>query len=168
LDLGARVDFTNAQRGEVTIVAPVSQTLRLESRVKRIPIAKSDAEHPIVRARTWQQWLDRGEVASRFALAQRVGIDPAMVTRVLKLVGLAPNIQDYLASLKSPSALWHFNIKVLGNLAELPKAKQYEIFAKICARFNARNPQLQRNVTTLQWAPSTKPIWRNVPRLAAG
>ena len=168
LNLDARVDFTNAQRGEVTIVAPVRQTLRLESRVRTVPVPKPEVEHPIVRARKWQRWLEGGEVASRFALAKRVGVDPAMVTRVLKLVELAPEIQDYLAALKTPSALWHFNIKALGNLADLPGEKQRAIFAKICARFDARNRQMQSSAKTVQMAPSTNPSWRNGPRLAAG
>lgn len=168
LDLGARVDFSNAQRGEITIVAPVRQTLRLEARVRTVPTPKPTVEHPVVRARKWRRWLDSGEVASRLSLAKRVGIDPAMVTRILRLAELAPEIQDYLAVLKTPSALWHFNIKVLGNLADRPTEKQHEIFAKIRTRFDARNSQLQRELKTLQMAPSTKPSWRNGPRLAAG
>jgi hypothetical protein len=112
--------------------------------------------------------LESGEEASRFALAKRVGVDPAMVTRVLKLIELAPDIQDYLAALKTPSALWHFNIKRLGNLADLPHDKQRAIFAKICARFDARSGQLHATVKTVQMAPSAKPSWRSGPRLAAG
>ena len=168
LNLGARVDFTNAQRGEVTIVAPVRQTLRLEARVRTVPIPKPEVEHPIVRARKWQRWLEGGEVDSRFALAKRVGVDPAMVTRVLKLIELAPDIQNYLAALKTSSALWHFNIKMLGNLADLPRDKQRAIFAKICARFDERSRRLQSAAKTVQMAPSAKPSLRSSPRLAAG
>ncbi len=168
LDLGARVDFANAQRGEITIIAPVRQTLRLEARVRTVPVPKPDVEHPIVRARKWQRWLKGGEVPNRFALAKRVGVDPAMVTRILKLVELAPEIQDYLVTLKTSSALWHFNIRALGNLSDLPEAKQLAIFAKICARFDARNRQSESAAKTVQMTPSAKPSWRNFPRLTAG
>ena len=50
LNLGGRVDFLNAPRGEITIVAPVRQTLRLEGRVRTVPVPKPDIDHPIVRA----------------------------------------------------------------------------------------------------------------------
>ncbi len=168
LDLGARVDFSNAQRGEITIVAPVRQTLRLEARVRTVPAPKAEVEHPIVRARKWQRLLEGGDVASRFALAKRMGVDPAMVTRILKLTELVSDIQDYLAALNTPSALWHFNIKTLGNLADLPGEKQRAIFAKICARFDARSRQHQSASRTFQMAPSATPSWRSSPRLAAG
>jgi DNA invertase Pin-like site-specific DNA recombinase len=168
LDLGARVDFSNAQRGEITITAPVRRTIRLESRVRTVPTPQPVAEHAIIRARQWKRWLDSGEVASRFALAKRTGVDPAMVTRILKLVELAPEIQDYLASLRTPSALWHFNIRTLGNLSNLPVDKQRLGFAKIRAMFDTRNPQHRIDPTTIQTPSNIKSPWRDRPRLTGG
>ena len=167
LDLGARVDFSNAQRGEITIVAPVRQTLRLEARVRTVPIPKAELEHPIVRARKWKQWLDNDEVASRLSLAKRVGVDPAMVTRILRLAELAPEIQDYLTGLRTPGALWHFNIKALGHLAELPHEKQRVVFGGLCARFEARTRKPSSSAKTIEMAPRAK-VWSGGGRQKAG
>lgn len=168
LNLDARVDFKNAMRGEIVIIAPFRQTLRLESRVRTVPAPKAEAVHPIARAQKWQRMLASGEVGNRFALAKRVGVDPAMVTRVLKLVRLAPDIQEYLTTLRTPGALWHFNIRLLGELAELPVEKQRAAFARISARYDAHIGQLQSAANTVPIAPRVKPPWRSGPRLAAG
>lgn len=155
-------------REEDVIVAPFQQTLRLESRVRTVPAPKPEAEHPIVRAQKWQRMLESGEMRSRFALAKRAGVDPAMVTRVLKLLRLAPDIQEYLATLRTSSALWHFNIKTLGELADLLSDKQRAAFARISARFDERSRELQSIARAVPIAPSAKPSWRGGSRLAAG
>ena len=138
LSLEGRVDFTNAQRGEVVIVAPFRQSFRLESRVRTIPAPKEAVEHPILRAQKWQRMLARGEVGSQFALAQRIGHDPGMVSRILKMVRLTPEIQEYLARLTTSSALWYFNVKALGRIAAMPREKQLAAFAKISTRYEER------------------------------
>jgi hypothetical protein len=43
-------------------------------------------------------WI-RGKVANRVALAEKMGITPGAVTRILKMVELSPAIQEFLASL---------------------------------------------------------------------
>jgi hypothetical protein len=52
LRMEARVDFTNAMRGEIVIVAPFNQTIRLDSRVRTVPVPKprTVVEHAMVRA----------------------------------------------------------------------------------------------------------------------
>ncbi len=94
LNLGAQVDFTNAQRGEITIVAPVRQTLRLEARVRTVPQPKPRKviEHAVVRAQKWQAMIETGVVPHRFALAKHVGCTPGAVTKILKMIRLVPEI----------------------------------------------------------------------------
>jgi len=138
LGLDARVDFKNANKGEITLVAPLRQTVRLNDRV-RIPRAeKPEVEHPIVRARKWQRMLDNGTVANRLALATRVGVDPAMVTRILRLLDLTPSILDYLAKIGTASGAWYFNIRTLGRLATMPPETQCREFAAIVNRYCVR------------------------------
>lgn len=168
LNLDAKVDFTNAQRGEVTIIAPFRQTLRLDARVRVVRPAAPKVEHPILRAQKWHQMLEDGRVLNRFALAKRVEVDPAMVTRTLKLMQLAPEIQEYLAALRTPSALWYFNIKALGRMADFPLEKQRVEFAKLSARFDERSQQLKSPVKTVPLIPSAVPPVRSGQRLAAG
>ena len=168
LNLNARVDFKNAMRGEITIIAPFQQTLRLESRVRTVPAPKPTVEHPMVCAQKWQRMLTSGEVGNRFALAKRVGVDPAMVTRVLKLLQLAREIQEYLATLRTPSALWYFNIKTLGGIADLPLDKQRVAFMRISARYDERSRELPTAAKSAPIALSVRLPWRSGPRLAAG
>jgi hypothetical protein len=56
LRLDARVDFTNAMRGEIVIVTPFNQTIRLDSRVRTVPVPKprTVVEHATVRALKWR------------------------------------------------------------------------------------------------------------------
>lgn len=115
LSLEGKVDFTNAQRGEVVIVAPFHQSFRLEARVRTVPPPKPKIVHPIVRALNWQRMLDEKEVPHRFALAKQVGCTPGTVTKMLKMIKLLPEIQDYLASLKTRNEVWHFSAKRMGN-----------------------------------------------------
>ena len=133
LNLDARVDFTNAQRGEVTIVAPVRQTLRLESRVRTVPQPKPRKviEHAVVRAQKWQAMLETGVVPHRFALAKRVGCTPGAVTKILKMIRLVPEIQEYLAAIKNENEAWHFSAKRMAQLASMAPEFQRAAFAKL-------------------------------------
>jgi len=133
LDLGARVDFTNAQRGEITIVSPVRQTLRLEARVRTVPQTKSPkvVEHAVVRAQKWQAMLETGVVPHRFALAKRVGCTPGAITKILKMIRLVPEIQAYLASIKNDNEAWHFSAKRMAQLSSMAPGFQRMAFAKL-------------------------------------
>ena len=138
LNLAARVDFTDAARGEVAIVAPFEQVVRLESRVRQVPAPVPAAEHPIKRALQWQEMLTRGVVVNRAALAKRAGVTPAAVTHTLKLVQLIPEIRDYLASLKTANAVWHFSARRLKKLVDRPPTQQRAMFAVMRQRYAAR------------------------------
>lgn len=138
--LESKVDFTQAHRGEVTIVAPFSQVVSFGSGARSGPKpapapAPAEQKHTIHRARLWQRMLESGKVANRAALAARESITPAAVTRILKLTEVLPEIQDYLASLKTPNPGKHFPLKVVGQLASLPPEKQRTAFNRMQQRF---------------------------------
>jgi len=146
LRLDARVDFTNAMRGEVVIVAPFQQTVRLDQRVRSVPAAPKPIEHPIVRAQRWQGLLASGAVATRMAIAKREKLTPGAVTYIMRLLDLAPEIQSYLASLKTAGAVWHFGYKPMGAIASLSFEEQRVNFAKMVAQYSAKlgksNPKI--------------------------
>jgi len=154
LGLDARVDFKNASKGEITLITPFSQTVRLSDRVRMPRVEKPELEHPIVRARKWQRMLDGGTVANRLALATQVGVDPAMVTRILRLLALAPQIQDYLAKIGTASGAWYFNIRTLGRLAAMPKQAQLQEFAAIVNRYCIRMQRISPGTRFLSFSPS--------------
>ncbi len=133
LNLGAQVDFSNAQRGEVTILAPVRQALRLESRVRTVPQLKprKAIEHAVVRAQRWQAMLETGVVPHRFALAKRVGCTPGVVTKILKMIRLVPEIQEYLVAIKNENEAWHFSAKRMAQLASMTLEFQRAAFARL-------------------------------------
>lgn len=138
LRLEARVDFSNAMRGEVVIVAPFQHTVRLDHRVRAPRAAKPEVEHPIVRAQKWQRLLDSGAVPNRLALAKRVGVDPAMVTRILRLVDLVPAIQDYLTKVGTASGAWYFSVPALGEIARMTPSRQIRAFEELVDRYCSR------------------------------
>lgn len=131
LRLDARVDFTNAMRGEIVIVAPFNQTIRLDSRVRTVPVPKprTVVEHAMVRALKWQALLETGAVPHRLALAKRVGCTPGAVTKVLRLLQLVPEIQEYLVGIKSENEVWHFSAKHMAQLATMAPELQRVAFA---------------------------------------
>ena len=88
------------------------------------------AQQPIVtalaRARRWQEMLDNGEVESLTALADKMDVDRAYVSRVLQLMLLAPDIIEAILAGREPSglslakltqtlpALWHEQREMFG------------------------------------------------------
>jgi len=154
LGLEARVDFKNASKGEIVLVTPFRQTLRLSERVRMPRPEKPEIEHPIIRARKWQRMLDGGTVANRLALATRIGVDPAMVTRILRLLNLAPPIQDYLAKIGTASGAWYFNIRTLGRLASMPAQTQLQEFASIANRYCIRMQRIAPGTRFPSFSPS--------------
>ena len=131
LRLDARVDFTNAMRGEIVIVTPFNHTIRLDSRVRTVPVPKprTVVEHAMVRALKWQALLETGAVPHRLALAKRVGCTPGAVTKVLRLLQLVPEIQEYLVGIKSENEVWHFSAKHMAQLATMAPELQRVAFA---------------------------------------
>lgn len=166
LNLDGQVDFTNAQRGEVTVIAPFRQVLRIQERVRTVPKPKPTPEHPILRAQKWHQLLQSGRFPSRAALARWAGLTPGAVTRVLKLIELAPDIQAYLASLKTRTELRYLAINPLGKLAEMPLQRQRALFAGRCRGYESWN-RLAR-LGNQETVSTSKAIGHPAPRVSAG
>jgi len=167
LDLGARVDFSNAQRGEVAIVAPFGQVLRIQDRVRTVPKPKPAREHPIIRAHKWHQMLESGEVATRFELAKRMKLTPGVITRILKLIELDPGIQAYLAELKTTSAILHFGYRPMGELADLQPHEQKAAFDKMRAAYEGIERRRNERGKTIT-LPSSTHSPSKTPRISAG
>lgn len=167
LDLGARVDFSNAQRGEVAIVAPFGQVLRIQDRVRTVPKPKLAREHPIIRAHKWHQMLQSGEVATRFELAKRMKLTPGVITRILKLIELDPGIQAYLAELKTTSAILHFGYRPMGELADLQPHEQRAAFDKMRAAYEGVERRRNERGKTIT-LPSSTHSPSKTPRISAG
>ena len=72
-------------------------------------LEKSPAQRPLVvalaRAFRWQELLESGKVASIAALAKRLKVDRAYVSRILGLTLLAPDIVRAIMNGEEPSGL---------------------------------------------------------------
>ncbi len=139
------VDFTHAIRGEVTILAPFQYSIRTSERarssniVSRSPV---EPKHLIFRAQEWNRMLATRHAMNRVALAKRFGVTPGAVTRILKLTELLPEIQNFLADLKTKPAIRHFGMRRLGTLAGLSPEAQREGFERIRRAFAQSTPDL--------------------------
>lgn len=141
--LESKVDFTNAHRGEVTIVAPFAKVVPFGSGARPgqkpgpAPVP-ADQRHLIHLARRWRRMLDKGLVPNRLALAKQEGVTPGHVTRVLKLTEVLPEIQDFLATIKAKDPARYFPIRDIGQLAHLPPGKQRIAFKDMQQKFAIR------------------------------
>lgn len=141
------VDFTHAVRGEVTVLAPFQYPVRVSERGRSAeasvtPRLPGETKHLVVRAQAWRHMLETGHAANRLALARRFGVTPGAVTRIMKLVGLLPEIQNFLVALKSKEAIRHFGMKRVGALADLPSEAQRAAFERIRRAFAQPTPDL--------------------------
>jgi DNA invertase Pin-like site-specific DNA recombinase len=162
----AQVDFSNAKFGEISLVAPFQRAVRVEARVRTVPVSKPPIVHPIVRAMEWQQLLAEGVVPHRLALAQKMGCTPGAVTKVLRLTKLVPEIQQHLIRLKTRAELWHFSLTRMGILAMLPSELQLPAFEKMKRSFARRHPEPTATALVPMHGTARNP--RNGPRLNAG
>jgi hypothetical protein len=94
-----------------------------------VPKPRTVVEHAMVRALKWQALLETGAVPHRLALAKRVGCTPGAVTKVLRLLHLVPEIQEYLVGIKSENEVWHFSAKPMAQLATMAPELQRVAFA---------------------------------------
>ncbi len=136
----AQVDFTNAARGEVVIVAPFHQTVKVRTAVRPLPPVITSPKvaqqrHPIHDVMAWQRQLESGEIDNRAALARKLGVTRAAITQTLRLLRLAPEIRDFLATLKDAPAVRHFSVRRMGTLADLPLPRQRAVFTKLRRSF---------------------------------
>ena len=93
--------------GGATVAIHVPMTFRRRSGRKEIvlpsgaePVRETQERPPdpvvvaIARAFTWQEALDKGDVGSVEALAERLGIDGSYVRRILHLASLSPAVVE--------------------------------------------------------------------------
>jgi len=81
----------------------------------------------------WQKSLDEGKVMNRAALAKKLGITRAAVTRNLHLVELIPEIQNFLLGLKKNEEIRAFSLNRMRRLAHMKPEKQREWLSGITA-----------------------------------
>lgn len=130
----AQVDFTNAARGQVEILIPFQQIVRVGRGLRMpapqpAPIKTQTELHPIHEVVRWQRKLDSGEVASRAALARGLGLTRAAVTLNLRLLDLVPEIREHLLAIKTAQEIRQFSLSRMRHLAQFPAAQQRRIFA---------------------------------------
>lgn len=135
LSLEGRVDFSQAHCGEISIITPFRQTFRLDARVRTVTVPKPAVVHPIVRALRWQRLLDEKVVPHRLGLAKHIGCTPGAVTKMLRMLKLTPEIQQYIAALRTRPEVWHFSVKRMGALAALAPELQPSAFEKMCQNY---------------------------------
>jgi len=167
LTLDARVDFANAQRGEVVIVAPFRQALRIQERVRTVQVVQPAAKHPIHRALKWQHLLEAGNIPNRSALARQVKLTPGAITRIMKLVELDPAIQAYLAALKSAGAIRHFGYRPMESLAGMQPDEQRTAFGRMREEYERQEKhRLAKSGASV--SPASSQPKAKAPRFSAG
>lgn len=128
LSFETRMDFSHAMSGEVTIVAPFHQPLGTNTQSRESRAREPRVEHAILKAQRWQRLIDAGKIANQFALSKRLGLDSGGVTRVMKLVKLMPEIQEFLAALKTKHELRHFGMKSSGRVGSTTAGRPTRCF----------------------------------------
>lgn len=133
----AQVDFTNAARGEVEIVAPFHQVVQVRTAMRPLkPEPKQEIagriRHPIHDVLKWQAKIEKGEYRNRAELARRLGVSRAAVTRVMRMLELAPEIREFLIGLTTADEIRHFSARRMGELASLSVSRQRSTFTRLC------------------------------------
>jgi hypothetical protein len=167
LTLDARIDFAHAQRGEVVVVAPFRQVLRIQDRVRTVQPVPPASVHPILRAVKWQHLLEAGTVPNRSALAKQVKLTPGAITRIMKLIELDPAIQSYLAALKSAAAIRHFGYRPMESLAAMRPDEQRAAFDRMRDEYE-RIERRRLARTGLSTVPTANKSPAKAPRFSAG
>ncbi len=137
----AQVDFTDAPRGEVEIIAPFRQTLKVRSAARPIvrraePEKPARMRHPIHDVLKWQAKLESGEYRNRAELARKLGVSRAAVTQVLRMLSLSPEIREFLASLKTPAEVRHFSARRMVEIAGMSIPHQRGAFTRLRKAFS--------------------------------
>jgi hypothetical protein len=135
--IATKVDFTHAHRGDVAIIAPFQRVVPLVPQQPTGASPDPKQAHLIQRALRWKKLLDGGTVPDRQSLARREKVSPGHVTRMLKLTELLPEIQDYLAGIKSGEPSRYFPLRKVGQLVSLPAAAQRVAFGRMKQRYAA-------------------------------
>jgi hypothetical protein len=78
-------------------------------------------------AQEWQSMLGAGGCLSRADLARKLGVTRARVTQVLDLLGLAPDVVNFLLALGDPLRQPIVTERMLRPLLKLPAEEQKHV-----------------------------------------
>lgn len=107
-----------------TIQSPFQHEVGAPRR-KRVGIEeKSDVQHPLRLAMTWEKRLTSGKVASHAAFARQIGISGPTLTRHLQLLRLAPEIREAWLAMTGAAELRCFSLNRMVKLSGLDHARQ--------------------------------------------
>ncbi len=84
--------------------------------------------NPVCLAREWKKAMESGKYASQTALARELGVSRVRVTQVLRLLRLAPEVQEKIADLGDPLTSPIITERKLRPLVSLPRDEQIKIF----------------------------------------
>ena len=79
----------------------------------------------------WKRKHVADSTVSQAEFARRVGVTAATFSYHLKLLKLAPEIQEFLLALKSPQDVRRFSLRRMKSLAELDRDEQRRAFARM-------------------------------------
>ena len=119
--------------GRITISLPI--TIRRHCAHKRIlgpavatpdqqPLRLTPFQHALIKGYRWLDMLESGELASMKDLARREGVDPSVVSRLINLTTLAPEIVDAILDDMLPT-----NVTLLDIVIDPPLAWDEQVAA---------------------------------------
>ncbi|MDI1320459.1 MAG: hypothetical protein PSW75_09765, partial [bacterium] len=94
-------------------------------------VAPLPLDTPLHRARAWQRRLAAESGLNRVKLAKEEGLTPGAITHHMKLLQLAPDIQEQLLNVTAPEDLRRFSLNRMKALAELSAEEQRRLFAAV-------------------------------------
>jgi DNA invertase Pin-like site-specific DNA recombinase len=134
INFKVKADLSRIKQGEVRILAPFKQVVySVRSRRAGDAPVPERALHPIRKAKKWNAMLSKAETIDQISLSKKLGVSPSVLNKHLRLLKLAPEIQEFLCSLKSTTDTRKFSMTRMNAIADLPKAKQRHVFAKMCS-----------------------------------
>jgi len=123
-----QTDVAMTPAGGVELLTPFVHALSTPRKRRANRPAPAPARHPLHRARSWQRRLESEPGLNRVTLAKEEGLTPGAVTHNLKLLQLAPAIQEQLLNVTAFADLRRFSLNRMKALAELPADVQLSRF----------------------------------------
>jgi len=130
--------WARRQPPTATILAPFHEEVVLPASETPGPNPEEKLLHPLERAREWQRLLSRNPRLTQAMLARKAGVTAATITYHLRLLDLAPEIQEFLTGLKSQKSLRRFSLRRMKALATLDHAAQRKAFAAMQGTVSSR------------------------------
>jgi DNA invertase Pin-like site-specific DNA recombinase len=117
--------------GGVAVLAPFARTLTIAKRAATPRPLPAPVQHSLHRARAWQRRLEAEPALNRVKLAAAEGLTPGAITHHMKLLQLAPAIQERLLNVTTSAELRRFSQNRMKALAEFPADEQLRRFAAL-------------------------------------